>query len=115
MRQGASVSSYRPIGRMSWLIIGVGGRACHLELSLDTLLKKKKKKSAGVRVRPRMWVLVILPAAITSTVGLPNTESSLSLSLSLAPRPEQEGLLMQPPPGHWTTTQGALNKCDYTC
>ncbi len=41
MRQGASVSSYRPIGRMSWLIIGVGGRACHLELSLDTRLKSQ--------------------------------------------------------------------------
>lgn len=39
------------------------------------------KKSAGVSVRARMWVLVIHPAAITSTVGLLNRRSSLSLWL----------------------------------
>lgn len=39
------------------------------------------KKSAGVSVRARMWVLVILPAAFTSTVGLLNRKSSLSLWL----------------------------------
>ncbi|KAK5875276.1 hypothetical protein CesoFtcFv8_027776 [Champsocephalus esox] len=61
---------------MSWLIIGVGGRACHLELSPDTRLQKRK--SAGVSVRARTWVLVILPAAITSTAGLPNRKSSVS-------------------------------------
>ncbi|KAK1876730.1 Zinc finger E-box-binding homeobox 2 [Dissostichus eleginoides] len=30
---------------MSWLIIGVGGRACHLELSPDTRLKKKVSRA----------------------------------------------------------------------
>ncbi|KAK2917386.1 hypothetical protein Q8A73_004132 [Channa argus] len=38
---------------MSWLIIGVGGRACHLELSLDTGLKSQPglaRESANVGV-----------------------------------------------------------------
>lgn len=64
------------------------------------------KKSAGVSVRARMWVLVILPAAITSTVGLLNRRSSLSpagRAFSAASS------------GRWTTTLGSLNKCDYTC
>ncbi|KAK5847933.1 hypothetical protein PBY51_017022 [Eleginops maclovinus] len=81
---------------MSWLIIGVGGRACHLELSPDTRLKK----SAGVSVRARTWVLVILPAAITSTAGLPNRKSSLSRWLSLCSRKGfHRGLLQAPGDG----------------
>lgn len=76
------MSSYRPIGRMSWLIIGVGGRACHLELSLDTPLKSqpglaRESASVGVSHPPRSHYL------------------HRWLSLSGSQRLEQEGLLVQ--------------------
>lgn len=86
------MSSYRPIGRMSWLIIGVGGRACHLELSLDTRLEE----SAGVSVSGApVWVLVI-PAPRPSP---PPSARSLALGAASS--------------GRWTATLGSLNECDY--
>lgn len=76
---------------------------CHLELSLDTRLKK----SAGVSVRARVWVLVIPPAAITST-----KQNALSLSISASLGREGLGAASS---GRWMATLGSLNKCDYTC
>uniref|UniRef100_A0AAV2LBV4 Uncharacterized protein n=1 Tax=Knipowitschia caucasica TaxID=637954 RepID=A0AAV2LBV4_KNICA len=94
-------STYCPIGRLSWLIIRVGGRACHLGLSLDTPLKK----SARVSVRAAsVGVSQSLPAAITS----PSAETASCALLWLW----QPGC-----PLHRSSSAalGLLNKYDYTC